>query len=82
LARKLRLLRRRAPRTRQAAIDTVGGKVVGGMPTDGNGDGIYLVFIQDDGSGTALHHAAIRLNKMAQVDYADLDYRIVKPDTR
>lgn len=67
-ARKLRLLRRRASRprlfrARQAAIDAVGGRVGGGMPTHANGDGFYLVFIQDDGCG---QNVGSRLNCQTQ----------------
>jgi len=85
-ARKLRLLRQasrpRLFRARQAAIGAVGGRVGGGMPTDANGNGFYLVFIQHDGSGTALRHAAIRLNQLPQVDVVGLDYRITVPRQR
>ena len=56
-------------RQRQVAIDSVRGKVIGGVRF-GSGDGWYVVRVSDDGSGQGLCGALRVLSGMSQVRYA------------
>lgn len=53
---------------RQAAIDSIHGEVVGGIPLTPGGQ--YYVRIQDDGTAEPLFQAIEKLQSLAQVDYA------------
>lgn len=60
-------------RERQAAVNLVGGTLVGGIPL-GNGDGYYLVRIPGDGTARPLFEAIGRLRALPQVDSAAPQY--------
>lgn len=60
-------------RARQAAIDGVGGTVVGGMALPGV-EGEYLVRVADDGSGLGMRTAIDRLNGDPSVSAAMAEY--------
>jgi hypothetical protein len=60
-------------RERQAAVNLVGGNVVGGIPL-GNGDGYYLVRVPGDGTARPLFKALQRLRALPQIDSAAPQY--------
>lgn len=57
---------------RQAAVDSVQGIIVGGYPAFNNADGVYLVRVPIDGTGTLLAAAISKLQTLSQVDFADI----------
>ncbi len=63
---------------RQAAIDLVGGTIIGGLP-DETGDGYYIVQIADDGSGAQLDAAITQLVALPTVDLATRQWRGTGP---
>lgn len=67
---------------RQAAVDSVGGVVVGGRSSLGGPDGFYYVQVKGDSSGVAVRHAANRLTAMPQVSSArPYDYFTLRCDS-
>lgn len=60
---------------RQAAIELVGGIVVGGARIF-TGDGYYYVRVEDDGTAKQLRRAVAHLSALPQVENASLDYRV------
>jgi len=63
---------------RQAAIDLIGGEVVGGVPVLG-GRGFYLVRITHDGTDAPLFEAIRRLQELPQVEFAGPEYVLKSP---
>jgi len=63
---------------RQAAVDSVGGTLVGGLRL-GGGDGYYYLQVADSGQGLQLDSAVQKLSSLVQVAMASLDYRILSP---
>lgn len=63
---------------RQAAIDLIGGEVVGGVPVLG-GRGFYLVRIAHDGTDAPLFEAIRRLEELPQVEFAGPEYVLNSP---
>ena len=57
---------------RQAAIDSVEGIVVGGYSALDNGDGVYLVRVPSDVTGSLVAAAIAKLKRLSQVDFADI----------
>lgn len=55
---------------RQAAVDLIGGEVVGGFRFYGENDGLYYVQISDDGTTAPLFHAIRTLQALPQVALA------------
>ena len=60
---------------RQAAINRVGGRVVGWLPIF-TGNGYYYIRIADDGSGKQLRRAIDVLSALPQVEDDSLDHRL------
>ena len=58
---------------RQAAVELVGGTVIGGSRYTPDGRGVYVLYVDDDGSGTALKTAIVRLLALPQVVAASLN---------
>lgn len=65
---------------RQTAIDSIHGRVVGGLPEIAGGDGVYYVFVQDDGTGSVLNAAVQLLWTLPQVGLAYRDVRVTQPN--
>lgn len=63
---------------RQAAVDAVGGTLVGDGRL-GGGDGYYYLRVADSGQGIQLEAAVKKLSSLPQVAMASLDYRILRP---
>jgi len=59
---------------RQAAIDSIGGEVVGGHRY--NNGGVYYVRIQQDGTAGPLHRAIDKLKSLPQVRSATPDLEL------
>jgi hypothetical protein len=55
---------------RQAAVDLVGGEVVGGARLFSDGEGVYLVRVPSDSAATGVYTAVARLDSLPQVDFA------------
>jgi hypothetical protein len=55
---------------RQAAIDSIRGTVVGGLPFINNGDGLYLVRIPSTSNADPVFAAIATLKAMSQVQFA------------
>ena len=62
---------------RQAAVESVGGEVVGGEPV-GRG-GYYYIRIAADSTGEALFRAIAKLTKLPQVDLASPELPAIQP---
>lgn len=62
---------------RQAAVDSIGGEVVGGEPL-GRG-GYYYVRIAGDSTGEALFRAIAKLMKLPQIDLASPELPAIRP---
>jgi hypothetical protein len=60
---------------RLAAVNWINGRVVGGRPS-GNGDGAYVVSLNDGGTTTALRNALARLDSLVQVEVASPEYAV------
>jgi hypothetical protein len=60
---------------KQAALDSVMGTYVGGMPLSG-WDGVYYVGVADDGTGAQLQAAIVVLMRQPQVLTASLVFRL------
>jgi hypothetical protein len=63
---------------RQAAVDSVGGSVIGGVRLDGV-DGFYLIGVLPDSQNDGVLNAAERLNGMAGVRVAMPDFVLENP---
>lgn len=65
---------------RQAAVDSIGGEVIGGAAI--RPGGVYYVRIEDDGTAGPLHAAIAKLRTLSQVRLATPDLSLVtRPDS-
>jgi subtilisin family serine protease len=62
-----------AQAVRQAAVDAVGGELIGGQPIPGI-EGYYLIHVADDGTGKQMSEAIDRLNGLPGVAAAEPEY--------
>ncbi len=61
---------------RQAAVNLVGGTVVGGWRPASGGEGYYNILVADDGSGSELSQAILVLEQVPAVIYANRTGRV------
>lgn len=62
------------PEQRQAALDLVGGTVVGGVPI--SEQGLYLLWVDDNGTGAGVCQAVSALQALPYVELARPDYEV------
>jgi hypothetical protein len=63
---------------RQAAIDCIGGEVIGGEPVDSGG--YYYIRVPSDSTGGGVFAAIAKLDKLRQVAVATPDLPPVSPN--